>query len=240
MDQPINSSQQPSSTTEQPSGQQTDSQSTNLPTTPQAPIRPTQKQGKKGLKLLLIVLITIILGIVGYKYILPKLTPISTPSPAPLPTFTPTTQPSPNPSDEVTYYTNNKYGVSFIHPSSWGIKDLGNTLVIAPKETIKTIPDGDFGGGSFLTMTISLLDTPYEPLITDEFANVETNELMKIGGKNAEHFTVTVLEEGPGFKIGEVYQIYRLQNENNYYNITLLLIEYKEIFNEILSSLEFF
>ena len=231
---PTNQPQQPTPFQQPVSSNPTNPQSTALPTQP-------PKQEKKRVKPFIIVLIVIILGIVGYTYLIPKLTKVTfTPSPTPLPTSVPTIQPSPNPSDEITYYTNEKYGVSFIHPSNWGIKDLGQTLIIAPEETIKTIPNGGFEGGSFLTMTISLSDVPYEPLETDEYTSFEKKESMTVGGKSAKHFTATVLEDGPGFGIGEIYQIIRLQNGNNYYNITLLLSEYKEIFDEILSSLEFF
>lgn len=142
-------------------------------------------------------------------------------------------------------YTNKNF--SFKYLNSWEVyapQIEGNALnlYIGPKEVVDEIKTlfgrgGGFGGGKFLTFTISEVDNM--PIYqSDEFQKV-TMVKIKVGSVDATKYITDVIQDMQGFNKGDKIETIVLSLGNKYTVISLLDYQYKNAFDQILSTFKF-
>jgi hypothetical protein len=216
----------------------------------QPPVQPTTPaKSKKTIFTSLVILVVLIsLGAAGffaYKYVqLRNQIPAVTPTPTPF--STPTPDPTADLSrDEVLRdwktYSNTVF--SFKYPAVWDTfmvgEDPGKALMVAPKEKVDKVRQmtGGFGGGIFLTLTISMKSTPPD-WKTEESWNV-TNEPIVVDGITGTKYTVNVVQSLPGLSEGDRITSVVLKKDATYIQIELLDKTYDTIYSQILSTFRF-
>jgi hypothetical protein len=216
----------------------------------ESPIPPKKKNSPLVPILISIIIILLVAGgFIAYKYFTSsKILPVTTKSmeesktPPPSPTLTPTPTPQStlDPTSDWISFTDDTMGITFKYPPIWDYHYLNQnppSIMVAPKDIVDKIKNapGGFGGGTFLTMIISLHD--YDPTPqTDEFSSV-VSQSATIDSKEFTHYTSTFLQEGPGFASGEVIEDYIAPFGNQFLKIGLLDLDQKEILDQIISSI---
>lgn len=166
-------------------------------------------------------------------------------------TSEPTTEPVATDSSEVDptanwkVYSGDKF--SFKYPNDWNFYQPqveGNVfrLFVAPKDTIEDIAEmfgrgGGFGGGKFLTLTISEVDE-IPTYKSDEYQKY-TSSLYKLDNINTTRYFVDALQDMPGLSAGDKTETIVFQKDSKNYLISLVDYQYKKIFDQILSTFKF-
>lgn len=200
-----------------------------------------------------IIVLVVLIGFVGVYY-LGRLNPkkeVSNPTSSPVATVidtskptVPTTKPTTDPMANWKTYKNNKF--SFKYLNDWDVyapQIEGNalSLYIGPQEIINEIKTlfgrGGFGGGKSLTFTISEVDNMpvYQ---SDEFQNV-TIRKTQVGGANTTKFETNVIQDMQGFNKGDKIETNVIPLADKYVVISLLDYQYKNIYDQILSTFKF-
>lgn len=159
------------------------------------------------------------------------------PTPTPLVFSEPTTDPT------VDWKTYSNKLFTFKYPSSWDTHMIGenanSTIMVAPKEKVDTVKQisGGFGGGTFLTLTIS---TKIEPpkWTSDEYWIVTSQEII-IDGLVGTKYDIDVIQDLPGLAKGDKTISIVIKKDTTYIQIDLLDKSYKTEFNQILSTFKF-
>jgi len=161
----------------------------------------------------------------------------------PIPSPAEVSSPTPDPTANWKTYTNDEFKFSLKYPNSWDIKMLGSnnskTLIIAPQDIIAKLPDGGFGGGSFLTLSINFYDQPQSIPKSDKSWLIGQVSSTTIDYKPAQRYTAQVLQDFPGFAKGDLVDTVIVKNNDLYFKIDFMKKEYKTIFNQILSTFKF-
>lgn len=141
--------------------------------------------------------------------------------------------------------TNQKFGISFNLPKDWDSVEVSDSLVVAPLEVVEDIRDKiakgyDFGGGTFLTMQVHILEEDYPP---DTFKSDSSQEVSKkdatVGGILATVYTSKRLSALPGIEQEAIIKTYLLSANGKKYSFTLLDKNQAETLQKILSSIKF-
>lgn len=141
--------------------------------------------------------------------------------------------------------TNQNFGISFMLPQNWDSVEVSDSLVIAPLEVVEDVRNKiakgyDFGGGTFLTMQVHILDEDYPP---DTFESTAEQEVTKkdatVGGNTATGYTSKRLTALPGIEQGAIIKTYLLSANGKKYSFTLLDKNQAETLQKILSSIKF-
>lgn len=141
--------------------------------------------------------------------------------------------------------TNQKFGISFALPKDWDSVELSGSLVIAPLEVVEDVQDkiaagSGFGGGTFLTMQVHILDKDYPP---DTFESTSEQRVIKsdatVGGTPATEYTTTTLTAQPGIEQRAIIKTYLLSANGKKYSFTLLDKNQADTLQKILSSVKF-
>lgn len=141
--------------------------------------------------------------------------------------------------------TNQKFGISFTLPNNWDSVEVSDSLVIAPLEVVEDMRDKittgfGFGGGTFLTMQVHILDEDYPP---DTFESTAEQEVTKsettVGGDAATEYTTKHLTSLPGIEEGAIIKTYLVKANGKKYSFTLLDKNQADTLQKILSSVKF-
>lgn len=140
---------------------------------------------------------------------------------------------------------NSQFGISFKLPTNWDSIEISNSLVIAPQDVIADIgknkdSETGFGGGTFLTMQIQIIDDTY-PL--DNFKSNQdktvSNKEVTVGGNKSIEYITKYLSSLPGIEKGAIIKTYILDANGKKYAIDLLDKSQDEILQKIISSITF-
>ncbi|MFZ3301700.1 MAG: hypothetical protein WA152_03245 [Microgenomates group bacterium] len=136
---------------------------------------------------------------------------------------------------------------SFKYPNDWNYyqpKVEGDVLrlYIAPKDTITDISEmfsrgGGFGGGKFLTMTMSEVDE-VPPYKSDEYQKF-TSSIYKLDSVKATEYFAEALLDMLGLDAGDKTETIVFKKGNKNYMVSLVDYQYKTIFDQILSTFKF-
>lgn len=144
-------------------------------------------------------------------------------------------------------YTNNEYGFKFNYLEGWevyapvvegGVLRLyaGPELIVNEIKRLFASADG-FGGGKFLTFTISEVEV--EPVYnSDEYSSTKMSQI-KIAGVDASKYETDVIQDMQGFSKGDKIESVVIPFRSNYLVISLLDYKYKDEFDQILSTFKF-
>lgn len=160
---------------------------------------------------------------------------------------TTTTKPAPSSQTPADWQmqTNQKFGISFVLPKDWDSVEVSDSLVVAPLEVVEDVRDkiaagSGFGGGTFLTMQVHILDEDYPP---DTFKSTAEQEVTKsdttVGGNAATEYTTKHLTSLPGIEEGAVIKTYLVEGNGKKYSFTLLDKSKADTLQKILSSIKF-
>jgi hypothetical protein len=159
------------------------------------------------------------------------------------PPESPSTTPSPMPDETADWKTYSNTVFSFKYPAAWDTlmvgEDPGKALMVAPKEKVDKVRQmtGGFGGGIFLTLTISMRSTPPD-WKTEESWNV-TSEPIVVDGITGTKYTVNVVQSLPGLSEGDRITSVVLKKDATYIQIDLLDKTYETMYDQILSTFKF-
>ncbi|MBL7036615.1 hypothetical protein ISR94_02080 [Candidatus Microgenomates bacterium] len=163
------------------------------------------------------------------------------------PTSVPSPKPSTDPTSDWEIYENSKFGFSFKFPKEWGTyfsetENKSFNLFVAPLAIIKEISDlfergGGFGGGKFLTLTINKLEEA-PSYKSDEYQKVSSETLILDGISGIRYHTDVILDM-QGFDAGDKIETIVVKTSNGYFIIGLLDYQYKNLFDQILSTFSF-
>lgn len=208
---------------------------TNVPSVENNPpsVPPALKPKNKLIPILLIILILTVLGVGGmfaYKNFFVK-----APTPTPTPVSTP--EPTPDPTADWKTYSNKLF--SFKYPPTWDTYLMGENvetaLMVAPKEKVDGVKQMEaFGGGSFLTLVINTSIKPFE-FKSDEYQSVSSKPIT-VGGINGTVYSTDIIQDMQGFSKGNKITTVDVKVDNTYISIGLLDQEYKETYDQILST----
>jgi len=190
---------------------------------------------QKGSILLPTIIIVSFIGVMGY-FFYEKSKPL---------TVIPTTKLTETATDSVSTsplkeFNGEKYSLTY--PTSWDTAVIGenkNSRIVAPKEIVDKIKQmqGGFGGGTFLTLTIN---TDVEDPIWKTSENwIVTSEPIKIDNISGTKYNISVIQDGPGYSVGDKITSVVVNYKDKYTKIDLLDQKYKDIYDQILSSFEF-
>jgi hypothetical protein len=199
---------------------------------------------QKGNVLIIVIIIISLLGTVGYLYFKNTQLQKNVGDNA-LQSATPSgdkTEPSKtsDPTAEWNKFTNEDY--SFKYPLNWDTCIIGensNSRMVGPKDDVDKVRNmkGGFGGGTFLTFTITTL-TEKPVWETDEYWTV-TSAPFKVGGLDATKYNISVIQDGPGFSTGDKITSVLVKRNDKFFQLELLKQMYKDIYDQIVSSFKF-
>jgi hypothetical protein len=158
----------------------------------------------------------------------------------PSPIVVATSFPTPDPTADWKIYTSKIF--SFKYPVSWDTYIIGentaSTLMVAPLERVNSMKQTEaMGGSNILTLTITTKpDAPTWK--TDEYWQV-ISEPISVGDIDGTKYTINVIQDLPGFSKGDTITSVVIKNESTYFQIDLLDQAYVEIYDQILSTVNF-
>lgn len=139
-----------------------------------------------------------------------------------------------------------KYNFTFRYPPTWDTKEIGGTLMVAPRPEVDRINELEqrgvkgFGGGKFLTLQIIEHTTDYrEDTFRSDDQQITTREDATLSKKPATRYTQKFLTSLPGIEEGDVFITYFIQHRDKKYEIQLFDLNYRDIFEKILDSFTF-
>jgi len=210
-------------------------------------------KNQKGFIPVIIILI-VLLGFVGVYYlgtlkskpanVNPSSSPLAVDTQSAIPAV-PTIKPVTDPTLNWKTYTNNEF--SFRYSDDWAVytpEVEGNALrmYLGPQSVINEIKSlfsrGDgFGGGKFLTFTISEVENmpDYQ---SDEFQTVMRSN-AQISNVKSDRYITDVIQDMQGFSKGDKIETIVVSTNGKYLVISLLDYQYKKIFDQILSTFKF-
>lgn len=147
---------------------------------------------------------------------------------------------TPDPTAEWETFNNGVY--YFKYPITWDTCLIGENMdyyMVGPKEKVDKVRPmkGGFGGGTFLTLTIGT-STEQPAWTTDENWKV-ASEPIEVNGVSGTKYSVSVLQDGPGFSAGDKITNVVLKHDDKFIQIELLDQTYQDIYEQILSTFKF-
>ncbi len=170
--------------------------------------------------------------------------------PSPTPTAEVTVTPTADPESEVVdqysdWETYNGADYSFKYPSGWATFALSETgLMVAPAKRIDDVKamyskGGGFGGGPFMTITISKNSQHDENSYkSDEYVKI-TSSMTTVDGISSTKYITEILQSSPMGQPGDKLTSVVVPYSQSYMLFSLLDTGYKAEFDQILSTVKF-
>lgn len=153
---------------------------------------------------------------------------------APCPPVTTSSSPTPGPTTGWKIYSNKDLGVNFMYPPDWNV-DLVNgiNLNIGPDAGSTDKPPVEIIGYPVTTEDFSLMKETY---VTNSLQNV-TQKTIKKPEYELMEYTIEFSSQLP--RGGKTTIVYLISNKDRHFLLQLADLNYKEIFDQILSSFKF-
>ena len=140
-------------------------------------------------------------------------------------------------------YRDEEYGIEFKYPLDWSVGQSPNSkesLLIAPESIIKGLNEIEWATGGSITLGMTINKDVERPEIkSDEYSQLIKEDIIFVDNRATTEYTTLQTIDLPGVLEGSVIVSVVIQSGEVFYKIDFLDNQYRELFNQILSTFKF-